>query len=84
MWTDESKISSLIYKVVEEPTAQKLLYQAQFHIEIFKNNSDKLHESFDTLLFHEFARKNTCHMTEGVFGSDIHTDKMESAKVRVW
>jgi hypothetical protein len=84
MWTDETKISDLIFLTVKEPVAQRLLYQAQLHVESFQHNSEQLHESFETLLFEDFARTQSCHMTEGIFGADIHAAKMESAKVRVW
>lgn len=84
MWTDETTTSSLIFSVVNDPVAQRLLYQAQLHHENFRNSSQQLHEAFRQLLFRDFARVNSCHMTEGVFGADIHAAEMESAKVRVW
>src|ERR1022692_4675319 len=84
MWTDETRISGLIFSAVHDQVAQRLLYQAQLHHENFRNSSKQLQEAFSQLLFSDFARVNSCHMTEGVFGADIHAAEMESAKVRVW
>lgn len=84
MWTDESRASDLIFGVVSSPVAQHLLYQSQMHLENFRHAKSRLHESFDTLLFRDFARAQSCHMTEGIFGADIHAAEMESAKIRVW
>jgi hypothetical protein len=84
MWTDESRTAELIIQTVENPVAQRLLYQAQTHLESFRHASSKLKDSFELLLFHDFARTQSCHMTDGIFGADIHLAKMESAKVRVW
>ena len=84
MWTDESRASDLIFGVVSSPVAQRLLYQSQMHLENFRHAKSRLHESFDTLLFRDFARAQSCHMTEGIFGADIHAAEMESAKIRVW
>jgi hypothetical protein len=84
MWIDESKTADLILRTVGNTVAQRLLYQAQMHLESFRHASKQLKEAFDTLLFHDFARTQSCHMTDGIFGADIHLAKMESAKVRVW
>lgn len=84
MWTDESRNADLIFSVVTSTVAQRLLYQSQMHIENFRRSKDSLHEAFDTLLFRDFARVNSCHMNEGIFGADIHAAEMESAKICVW
>jgi hypothetical protein len=84
MWTDEARTAALIIEVVTVPVVQRILYQSQMHIENFRHSKGSLHEAFDTLGFHEFARRQSCHMTEGIFGADIHAAEMESAKIRVW
>lgn len=84
MWTDEARNAELIFAAVQDPVAQRLLYQGQMHVENFRQSSKQLQEAFQTLLFHDFARTQNCHMTEGIFGADIHASEMESAKVRVW
>jgi hypothetical protein len=83
MWTEESHAADLIFSVVTSPVAQRLLYQAQMHIRNFRNSKGGLQESFETLLYSDFARSQSCHMNEGVFGADIHAAEMESAKIRV-
>ena len=84
MWTDESRAADLIFSVVRSPVSQRLIYQCQMHIETFGHSKSQLHEAFDTLLFRDFARTQSCHMSEGIFGADIHAAEMESAKIRVW
>jgi len=84
MWTDQARTAILIFEVVQDSVAQRLLYQAQMHLESFRHSAKQLQEAFDTLMFHDFARSQSCHMTEGIFGADVHTAEMESAKVRVW
>lgn len=84
MWTDETRTSDLILAVVTEPVVQRLLYQAQMHIDNFRHSRLWLQEAFEAVLFRDFARTQSCHMTEGIFGADKHAAEMESAKVRVW
>jgi hypothetical protein len=80
MWTDEVKIAELIFGSVKEPVAQRLLYQAQMHLESFRHASKLLKDSFFALTFHDFARTQSCHMNEGIFGVEIHAARMETAK----
>ena len=84
MWTDEARKADLIFSVVTVANAQRVLYQAQMHIENFRQSKTLLHEAFEAALFRDFARTQSCHMTEGLFGADIHAAEMESAKIRVW
>jgi len=84
MWIDEARTTELIFRVVQDVVVQRLLYQSQMHLENFRHASKQLKESFETLLFHDFARTQACHMTDGIFGADIHAAEMESANIRVW
>ena len=83
MWTEEARISYLIFDNVKVEMVRLQIYQAFFHIETFKRFIPDLHEAVRTLAFHNFARSQTCHMTDGIFGEGIHSAKMESAKVKV-
>ena len=84
MWTDESRAANLIFGVVTSPVSQRLIYQAQMHIENFRHSKERLFEAFESLLFRDFSRTQSCHMNEGIFGAEIHAAEMESAKIRVW
>ena len=84
MWTDESRAATLIFNAVTTPVVQRVLYQSQMHIENFRSSKALLHEAFHNLNFHNFARSQSCHMTDGIFGDEIHASQMESAKIRVW
>lgn len=73
----------VLFDKVDDVLAQQLFYQCLFHIEIFGLFSGKLHEAMDELRFRDFARTQTCHMTEGIFGEEKHTAYMETAKQKV-
>lgn len=60
MWTDESRTGDLIMTVSASPIARRILYQSQMHMESFQHSRDCLHESFETLLFRDFAISREC------------------------
>ena len=82
IYTDESLIADDIFTKVLDRLAQTLFYQCLFDIELFAKASGWLREVKEKLDYHNFARSQSCHMTEGLFGVDKHTSEMETAKVR--
>ena len=82
IYTNEALIASEIFTKVSDHFAQRLFYQCVFHIEVFAKTSILLREAKETLDFHNFARSQSCHMTDGIFGVDRHTSQMETAKVK--
>jgi|GEM_PF-5083682 len=84
MWTEEARISRLIFTRIQNTTAKTLIYQASFHIEVFKQAMKELCEAKDNLDYHNLARSQSCHMTDGIFGTDIHAAEMESAKIKAY
>ena len=73
MWADESEEAYLIEEVVTNSFAKSLLFQARVNIELFKHSCTYLHEAFEKLNYHNFSASfGGCHMSEGVFGTDIH------------
>jgi hypothetical protein len=82
IYTDEALIAYDIFTKVPDRLAQTLFYQCLFHIELFAKASGWLREAKEKLDYHNFARSQSCHMTEGLFGVDKHTSEMETAKVR--
>ena len=84
MWTDEAKISTLIFSKLSNPRAQSLAYQSFFQIQLIREFGNLYFEAKQELDFHNFARTQSSHMTEGIFGTDIHTAKMETAKVKAF
>jgi hypothetical protein len=83
MWTKSAKDAELIKETVSSSKARQLLYQARVNLELFGNTNEQLQEAHKQLLFHDFARINTCHMNEGIFGADIQIANMMSEKERV-
>ena len=82
IYTDESLIADDIFTKVPDRLAQPLFYQCLFDIELFAKASGWLREAKEKLDYHNFARSQSCHMTEGLFGVNKHTSEMETAKVR--
>jgi len=83
MWTQSAKDAELIKETIGSSEAKQLLYQARVNLELFIHTHEQLQKALDQLLFHDFARANSCHMTEGVFGTAIHAAHMMSEKERV-
>ncbi len=83
MWTEAAKDAILIREVVNPEQARHLLYQARVNLELFNHTRSQLHEALNQLNFRDFARVNSCHMTEGIFGEDIHAAHMITEKERV-
>lgn len=83
MWTKAAKDAELTRETITSDEARKLFLQARVNLELFNHAREKLKEALDQLNFHDFARVNSCHMTEGVFGADIHLANMQSERERV-
>jgi hypothetical protein len=79
--TPEAEVVIDIFKRISNTRARVLFYQCVFHIELFRKASDLLKEAKETLDYHNFARSQSCHMTEGIFGTDRHAARMETAKI---
>lgn len=80
--TSEAEIAIEIFTKIQDPVAKRLYYQCVVHAELFAKASELLKQTKDELDFHNFARSQSCHMTEGVFGAESHAAKMESAKIK--
>lgn len=79
MWTKASREIDLVSATVADRQARALLFQASINLELLNNTTIQLHAALDELNFHNFARAfGSCHMDEGIFGSDIHHAQMLS------
>ena len=84
MLTEESRLGSVIYRVVSNPVAARLFYQAQIHILNLRSSSELLQEEFDHVLFHDIAQSQSCHLNDGIFGMDEHIAARETSKLKTW
>ena len=80
MWTKAAKDSELARETIASTEARRLFFQARVNLELFNHTREMLKEALAQLNFHNFARANSCHMTEGVFGADIHSANMQSER----
>jgi hypothetical protein len=83
MWTDASREADLVRETVPDIQAQMLLLQARVNVELFKHTAEQLQDELDALNFHDFARTQSCHMNEGIFGADKHAADMMVHKAKV-
>lgn len=83
MFSEGNRIAMLIADTVQDVNACNLLYQARVNFELFEYAKEKIHEELDALNFHNFARSQTCHMNEGIFGAAKHKAMMIEHKQRV-
>jgi hypothetical protein len=83
IYTDEARTAVDIFKKVPDRLAQVLFYQCLFHAEFFTHTSQLLQQAKRDLDFHNIARSQSSHMTEGIFGDLEHSYQMETAKIKV-
>ena len=84
METIEYKTNSLIRNRTTTKKSGYILYIAYQSIEKFKVDREGLYDSMNKLEFHNFARANTCHMNDGVFGDFFHATQKVTYQIKVW
>lgn len=83
IYTDEARTAVDIFKKVPDRLAQVLFYQCLFHAEFFAHTSQLLRQAKHDLDFQNFARTQSSHQTEGIFGGLERSFQMETAKIKV-
>jgi hypothetical protein len=83
IYTEQALTAVDIFEKVSEPLAQALFYQCLFHVEFYTHVSHLLRAAKDELDFQRFARAQSSHMTEGIFGDLERSFQMETAKIKV-
>lgn len=84
MLTEAYRDAMLANQTIQSARARALFFQARVNLELFKHMIEQLHEAFENLNYHNFARAfGTCHMNDGIFGELKHSGQMATEKERV-
>lgn len=68
MFTIETKQMDIIINNVHSEKAKGSLYHTLINYEIYKSTAEVLDENMEKLNFYNFAKTQTCHMNDGIFG----------------
>lgn len=68
MFTTEAELINIIITKVTNEKAQDSLYHMLVNYEIYKTTAKILDENMEKLNFYNFAKTQTCHMNDGIFG----------------
>lgn len=68
MFTIETKQMDIIINNVRNEKAKDSLYHMLINYEIYKSTAEMLDENMEKLNFYNFAKTQTCHMNDGIFG----------------
>lgn len=68
MFTIEANQMEIIIKNVHNKKAKKLFYHMLINYEIYKTAVEAIDKNMDKLNFYNFAKTQTCHMNDGLFG----------------
>ncbi len=78
-----NELIELFASLFPTQTMQSLGYYIVINHDLFKTAEKSLSISFEQLLFEDFARGQSSHMTEGIFGQHVWTQKMQFSKTQV-
>lgn len=68
MFTVETQQMDIIIKNVKNEKAKDLFYHMLINYEIYKSTAEMLDRNMEQLNFYNFAKTQTCHMNDGIFG----------------
>ena len=68
MFTIETQQMDIIIKNVYNEKAKDLFYHMLINYEIYKSMAETLDKNMEKLNFYNFAKTQTCHMNDGIFG----------------
>lgn len=74
MFTIETRQMDIIIDNVRNEKAKDLFYHMLINYEIYKTTAEMLNENMDKLNFYNWAKTQTCHMNDGVFGDKRYYD----------
>ena len=68
MFTVETQQMDIIIENVKSEKAKDLFYHMLINYEIYKSTVEMLDRNMEQLNYHNFAKTQTCHMNDGIFG----------------
>lgn len=74
MFTIETRQMDIIIDNVRNEKAKDLFYHMLINYEIYKTTAEMLNENMDKLNYYNWAKTQTCHMNDGLFGEKRYYD----------
>lgn len=68
MFAIETQQMDIIIENVHSEKAKDLFYHMLINYEIYKSTAEMLDKNMEELNFYNFAKTQTCHMNDGIFG----------------
>lgn len=83
MFTIETKQMDIIINKVNNKKAKDSLYHMLINYEIYKSTVEVLDENMEKLNFYNFAKTQTCHMNDGIFGEQKYREYQFVYEIKV-
>ena len=83
MFTIETKQMDIIINKVNNKRAKDSLYHMLINYEIYKSTVEVLDENMEKLNFYNFAKTQTCHMNDGIFGEQKYREYQFIYEIKV-
>lgn len=83
MFTIETKQMDIIINKVNNKKAKDSLYHMLINYEIYKSTVEVLDENMEKLNFYNFAKTQTCHMNDGIFGEQKYREYQFIYEIKV-
>lgn len=74
MFTVETQQMDIIIENVKSEKAKNLFYHMLINYEIYKSTEEMLDRNMEQLNFYNFAKTQTCHMNDGIFGENKYRE----------
>ncbi|AMJ40917.1 hypothetical protein [Anaerotignum propionicum] len=83
MFIEEQKKINLINEKAITEKAKALYYQTLINFEIYKDSVMRINSNMKNLNYNNFAKVQSCHMTDGLFGEQKHLEYETVLKIKV-
>lgn len=83
MFTVETQQMDIIIDNVKSKKVKALLYHMLINYEIYKSTVEMLDRNMEQLNFYNFAKTQTCHMMDGVFGETKYREYQFVYQIKV-
>ena len=74
MFTIETKQMDIIINKVNYKKAKDSLFHMLINYEIYKLTVEMINENMEKLNFYNFAKTQTCHINDGIFGEQKYRE----------
>lgn len=83
MFTEEMKNIDIIYNKALNEKSKKLFYQMLINCDIYKDIVITINNNLTNLNFNNFAKTQTCHTLDGIFGEQKYFEYQQVFEIKV-